>query len=408
MSRLNNSIQRNNHKLNWVFLLALSSIVFLVSCGINEDDVTKTEKKPAGSVETKRFIYTGGVINYYTDIKVDSTGRTLEINVYNDAGLDGEWDTSDDVFSGGAYYTYDSSGRKHTEVSGLIGADKKWRTGDDVIFRVKEFRYPDNETKEHNFEVWHSLPGPDGDFLTSDDILERVYETRPDPMNSNHMLEVLFNDPGPDGIWFNSNDVIQEYVRHIYDSNQNKIAEYILSDSGLDTIWFNSDDRSGADNFEFVYNAANRVVRETNIDQGADEIPGNLDDSVGDYFSTYYLATDTAYSIWYNGQGMDGNWYTGDDTKRSLNDYVYDEDGNLVSITFYDPGPDNISFTPDDTVTGYYKFSYDSKGILLGKILSRDAGADGAWFTSDDLIADRSVYSYVFEAIEQDLGIDLF
>ena len=148
---------------------------------------------------------------------------------------------------------------------------------------------------------------------------------------------------------------------------------------------------------EFVYDANGRISRTVFYDgTGLDGIWFTADDTFFTYSAPSYDANGNQIrSVGFNDAGVDGTWFTGDDVVSSFTGYSYDANGNQTRIIQYqDAGVDGIWFNADDTVSSFTDFSYDANRNQTRIISYPDAGVDGTWFTGDDVVSTYTDYSY--------------
>ena len=99
--------------------------------------------------------------------------------------------------------------------------------------------------------------------------------------------------------------------------------------------------------------------------------------------------------------GQDGVWYTEDDIAASSNggavvisqesplEFEGASEGAILSIPCLSSGPDGIIFTQDDSpgcVLGYQVIVIDGEGNRGQVVNYKYSGADGVWFTGDDVV----------------------
>jgi len=161
---------------------------------------------------------------------------------------------------------------------------------------------------------------------------------------------------------------------------------------------------------------------------GQDGVYGTEDDGVSEYTVTSYDDLESVSTRYY-GQGVDGIWFTADDSsdesERLALDPIYEKDNLLISvknygkdglpktiddeflsytktlsngndktvITYDASGDDSLWMTDDDVVSAYVVSTYTDSDLLL-EVKYFEVGDDGVWFSDDDLIYRIETYEY--------------
>jgi hypothetical protein len=114
------------------------------------------------------------------------------------------------------------------------------------------------------------------------------------------------------------------------------------------------------------------------------------------YVYRYPTDAGTYRAITYGRSGPDGVWYTADDLIQMYEDRDWSH-GRRRVIYYSGPGPDMIWQTPDDAINtflGYYEVTATPEGLEAVSTHYASLGPDGAAFTSDDVVRERSVSTW--------------
>lgn len=139
--------------------------------------------------------------------------------------------------------------------------------------------------------------------------------------------------------------------------------------------------------------------RVTKVSMGADAVADTSDDFIMSYTISPFGYLGVSYS--FDHPGQDGVWYTEDDIAASSNggavvisqesplEFEGASEGAILSIPCLSSGPDGIIFTQDDSpgcVLGYQVIVIDGEGNRGQVVNYKYSGADGVWFTGDDVV----------------------
>ena len=148
-------------------------------------------------------------------------------------------------------------------------------------------------------------------------------------------------------------------------------------------------------------------LRISNVSFGADATADTSDDYITAY--TVYPFGYAGVSYSFDHPGPDGEWYTADDIAGSRNggavvafpqgtvlEFEGASEGAIMSIPCLDPGSDGIAFTEDDfpgCPLGYQIIVIDGEGNRGQVVTYKYSGADGVWFTDDDVVDSYTLVS---------------
>lgn len=77
--------------------------------------------------------------------------------------------------------------------------------------------------------------------------------------------------------------------------------------------------------------------------------------------------------------------------------YTYDASGNQTRYVVYiGAGADGVWFTGDDVVSIYNSYTYDANNNRIDNTYYNNPGADSTWFTGDDVVGWRYNYDISF------------
>jgi hypothetical protein len=169
-------------------------------------------------------------ISYYYTYTYDGQGRTLTYAYYTAAGADAVWQTADDVAASTSIGVYDAAGNSTTvyhDAAGVIttwykatltngglttesiyygtaGVDGTWQTSDDVVSGVTH--YENNAAGSITVYGYGGL-GVDGILNTADDYLPNGYTRYGFDVANVQTSNTQYSTAGLDGIWFTADDV---------------------------------------------------------------------------------------------------------------------------------------------------------------------------------------------------------
>jgi hypothetical protein len=311
---------------------------------------------------------------------------------YDDAG-EPEFYTRRQMSFDGDAYTF------LTTTSMGAGADGVLYTSDDVDFyldaRVGDVRYDEEPLRTASI----SDMGPDGVPFTGDDVVDELTSIVLSPMGFNEGY-YTYEDSGPDGLWYTDDDTISEgnvYVNTVDGSGALTCTQrFQLGDDGVpgtaDDVLYRIEEFAHEADTRFGA-SVRRVSRYVADDTGADGVPCTDDDG-GRRFRS---------SAWYDAQGRVTAQQGG------VGNYTvttWDDDGRLVRQENWGVGPNGVADGPSNTNPGsdddpravrgyvYQVRGYTPDGPYFYTYNVTDAGADGAYYTADDLIEPFILYTY--------------
>jgi len=184
-------------------------------------------------------------------------------------------------------------------------------------------------------------------------------------------------------------------------AHQDKDVRYV---AGKDMKWFTQDDEV-CHYYLKEYDQKGRFSKRSYIKPGKDNIPFTPDDQLQDYQVFYFdpkgkIVKEVSFGA----------------SKRKLYTavYVYDHSGKKTRVTRFDPKGKEIgymSFTYDSrglvsqdaeyagaNLEKYHRFTYDGQGRISRAVeyhfKQNGKGADGEWFTPDDVVSSAKEYFY--------------
>ncbi len=214
----------------------------------------------------------------------------------------------------GYFSYYGNNGNKNYNT-----VDGQMNNGDDVVTGWWK------DQSNANFGSWQSGAGADGQWFTSDDVIQHWEDWT---VSSYH---TIYTAAGPDGIWFTSDDIQTECYKDSFDAEGNTVRRVHYTNAGANGIWNDSDDVIGPDWF-------------------------------GCWYTNFYDGTNNRWWSWtkqirYDGPGPGGVWLTAND---HVKEWVVHEFSDTrfskfwTKETYYtDAGPDGIMFTADDVPYQY-------------------------------------------------------
>jgi hypothetical protein len=325
-------------------------------------------------------------------------------------GADAVADTSDDFIMSysispfgylGVSYGFDHPGQ-----------DGVWYTEDDIAASSNGGAVVISQESPLEFEgasegAILSIPclssGPDGIVFTEDDYpgCSQGYQVIVIDGEGNRGQVVTYKYSGADEVWFTSDDVVNSYVTVTTDISIPQTVTAVYEDEGPDGFWFTDDDvvdthvqQLLGDNYQPLY-AANYTLA------GSDATWFTADDYANGY--SYYGYNDDGDLLIianHRGAGFDGEWFTADDFASGVLSLTKETDAGTISITatVNGIGPDGKWLSGDDNIYGYSYRMYDDANRELERADFSSKGADGLWFTSDDL----PNYNYNYWKYERD------
>ncbi|MCB1705207.1 MAG: carboxypeptidase regulatory-like domain-containing protein [Halioglobus sp.] len=334
---------------------------------------------------------------YYLTQSVSALEWTRRLSI--DAGADGETNTADDIIT--AYTVYPDGVQGVAYSFTHPGPDAVWFTEDDVPgvhLSGRKVYFPDGvvlEYEDASEGVILVVPfldtGADGKLFTADDVVNFSvgYQIAILDGEGNRGQIVTYDAYGADKQWFTADDVVDNYVMATSALSGRQLISVVYNSPGSDGSWFTADDV---------------VKQHTQIQLGSDYLPrysAVYDSPSGD--STWFTADDRVLAWTYYGydgkgnavlvathtnKGSDGVWFTADDTASGLVS-LKDANGRSIVEAIISGsgamGPDGIWLSGDETLYGYAYTEFDANGNKTLNAQIQSKGADGKWFTSDDL-----------------------
>lgn len=309
---------------------------------------SNADKSRLLSTETNYFnneIDTVGVYQYTADV-------LTQINWYNNAGVDGVWQTNDDVLSG-----YHDHAPQNPDVNYIIyrgpGVDLNWFTADDDILY---YYGPVRDAAGTVVGIGtFTLPGDDNVWFTADDFIGWLTTEN---TQQNERLWVMYLGAGPDNDWLTLDDnQVYRFARTELNAVGLRSRHTYFNDVGADGLTFTADDGI-VHRHEFTYDALDRIESR----------------------------------ITFRGPGADQLWNTADDFVHSCKQQNRDANDVPFQTVSYRPGPDQTCFTTDDIIWGYHDDTFNSANLLTESKSYYQPGADTVWFTADDTLIYTRTY----------------
>ena len=290
-----------------------------------------------------------GNITSYSEI-VYSGSETLTIT-YNGPGVDTIWGNSDDDVASYIKKTSSLNGDMVQLNYNGPGGDGDWHTPDDTISAMYE-RF---EKSEHGFGfwIWYKDAGADLDWSTTSD--NGVFGAYKNEYNSFGRVEkqTKFVSKGADSTWATPDDTI-DWISVDYELSGNELTRWFRDDPGSDLIWETSDDTLRSISKATLDQNQNTLISHMYNGSGTDTLWGTSDDvlQLSDYYE-YDENGNNTDRIRYNsgGLGPDGELHSSDDTPAFYWQFIYDKYGNLIETRNNQAGVDGLWFTSDDTYT---------------------------------------------------------
>ena len=349
---------------------------------------------PADHTRTVTSIVTG---IYYEVTEATPTHDWLRISNVS-FGADATADTSDDYIMAYTIYPFGYAGVSYS--FDHPGPDGEWYTEDDVAGSRHGnaiVAFPFGTVLEFEGASEGAIlslpcldPGQDGVAFTEDDSPGCIlgYQVIVIDGEGNRGQVVNYKGSGADEIWFTSDDVVDSYVTVTTDLSIPQTVTAVYDDEGEDGIWFTDDDvvdthvqQLLGDNYQPLY-AANYTLA------GSDATWFTADDYANGYsYYGYNEDGDLLIIANHRGPGFDGEWFTADDFASGTLSLTKETDTGTVRITapVNGIGPDGKWLSGDDNIYGYSYRMYDDANNELERADFSSKGADGLWFTSDDL-----------------------
>ncbi|MDH5632642.1 MAG: hypothetical protein OEZ10_06550 [Gammaproteobacteria bacterium] len=295
------------------------------------------------------------------------------------------------------------------------GPDGIWLTSDDVL--EGWYSYQIAADKTNTGYIYYTGKGADNAWYTADDVIFRTHTVEYIDSDGGRYRNNKFRiDAGADGTWDTADDVGQPYYEYRRHQNGAMVSAAYRTDAGPDGLWFNDDDT--VDYSYYYYFDSNGNLEKETAHWGADG-PGadglwlTNDDPI--WYQTYrHFSTgptqvltreELVYSV-----GLDGLWNNVDGITYYYN-YLYNGDNLQTRRIGHWTGPDGIAYNADDTVTNYQTYDYTSNGDMSRELSYTAAGADGNWFTHDDTNLPSGTYQPAYSHVQyndQDLPVYYF
>lgn len=204
---------------------------------------------------------------------------------------------------------------------------------------------------EKNIQIWYSSMGEDNKWFTEDDKINNYNISG--SLNEEYRF---YSSPGNDGVWLTSDD-----IPSIYKHNQYQHAPYSSYTSDDNIVYLSS--------------------------LGYDQLPQTDDDVILSY-EKIIIDNNTERKINYISAGIDGIWFTNDDSIELYNPHISDinvrvkygysdkvtttdNEFTVVSVNYYTSGDDNLWFTQDDKIV-HSEINRWVETLLIEKIIVTD------------------------------------
>ena len=267
-------------------------------------------------------------------------------------------------------YDEDADGRTARQVTWSPAGEGIGGPGVDTVVR---YIHNNLEPTSAPDAIYYVGPGADSEWFTDDDEIGSVAPWFRQDAEGGALVQYYYNVGddlhGPDGIWGTEDDNYDAVVRRER-VGDDLACEVRISDGGADNLWQDT------------------ACGNADIDDDIQYVEWTRLDSEG-------RPTQSCRS---NEPGPDGLWVTADDEASPsglCSTFSYFEGGVSVRGSVLDPGPDGIAFTADDlpgerTVTALNEHGHQVFSAVIG--MFDGPGADGAWVTADDDIAEFTTY----------------
>jgi len=349
----------------------------------------------------------------------DAAGNVRQAANHMGTGPDGKWFTGDDVVADYTLYGWDAASKLQTLSAAMTnkGADGQWFTADDVpgnSYWVKSFDANGRVMQDTSFGVFTNGIfdglGQDGKAFTADDVKNYSINHY---VNGVSTGQVNLADKGADGLAFTADDVITGGYNEITKNDAGLPLKYVNHKSaGADGLWFTADDPISS-LATTTYDAQNRVTSYIHFDApGPDGLWETSDDMFSYKVTTTYngsgvgttVTVDSTGAItqwtravphengrgrmvssYYGGAGTDGQWQTADDVVSYVSYEEVDALGQQLASSYASAGADGLLGTADDEFSDWTRWSVDGAGKIDSTVKFVAKGADGKWFTLDDI-----------------------
>ncbi len=256
-------------------------------------------------------------VTRYTQATYDIHGNISRITRYIGTGVDGSWNTPDDVVGGYTAYRYDTRNNL-LEATNFTdaGLDLAWYTTDDAFSTESIYTY---DASNNRLRTLNTSAGPDGIGGTADDI-NAVFYTY--DASGNILREVHYQNAGADTMWFTADDSVTGYATNTYNNNGQATQRVLYTTAGTDAAWFTPDDTI-SEYVTYSYDTQGNHIQSTGYaGRGTDGLWFTNDDVIYGYsVNTYDTFNNRIRSYQVAGGGTDGLWFTADDTRSSTSAY---------------------------------------------------------------------------------------
>jgi len=349
----------------------------------------------------------------------DASGNVTQAANHMGTGPDGKWFTGDDVMTDYTLSGWDAASKLQTLSAVMTnrGADGQWFSADDVpgnSYWVKSFNANGRVVQDTSFGVFTNGIfdglGQDGKAFTADDVKNYSINHY---VNGVSTGQVNLGDKGADGLAFTADDVITGGYNDVTKNGAGLPLKNVNHKStGADGLWFTTDDPISMISTN-TYDAQNRVTAYIHFDApGPDGLWETSDDRVSYKVTTTYDSSGVGTTVtvdstgattqWtravphengrgrmvsshYGGAGTDGQWQTADDVVSYVSYEEVDAIGQQLASSYASSGVDGLMGTADDEFSNWTRWSVDGTGKIDSTVKFVAKGADGKWFTDDDL-----------------------
>jgi len=231
------------------------------------------------------------------------------IRYYNDPGVDGIFNTADDVMTSYEVRHYKDA----------------LRDQDVIAYNATGTAYGGYLNKTDTSGSWNTSPGPNGIWFDSDDGIGNWSD-----WSEIEGVEKKYTSPGPDGQWFTSDDILTSFCISEFDPNNDGVIKRINYVPGPDGIFDGADDEISEDWF-------------------------------GAYFTAIYSGEYARWWSWdtytsYNDPGPNGIWLDADDLIKDYRTHEFNDGTIFFTKEYvYNVGTDNTPNTSDDFLIGIIK-----------------------------------------------------
>lgn len=198
---------------------------------------------------------------------------------------------------------------------------------------------------------------------------------------------MLYNDAGPDGQWLTGDDVLAYYSYTTSTETASntllKIVGYV--GAGTDGIWFTTDDvTSYCSATQTSLDKKGRQIRKVEFSGPSQDCTN--ENAVSSYTTYEYDAQGhVKLTVNYWQPGLDQKWFTDDDPIFYYEALSENIGRNVKYFTLYKAGADAVWFTADDELYAYTEIYDDPDTSSFSTKRYIAPGPDQAWFTEDDL-----------------------